>query len=180
MIPVSIKPGISPQSLIRCAEVVLAVVLALALADFAWLLVPQHGDKESPAFVPAGQSVAVQPAAPSLSGNTASRAFSPAVLGMFGQPENPASAPVLVDETIKETALDLTLKGILARQGTGRKIALIAQGGGKEEVYRLGDHIAGAEITHIEARRIILLKNGKREALALETAEPRRGSSFKK
>lgn len=180
MIPVSIKPGMSPQFLIRCAEVVLAVALALALADFAWLLLPRHGDKESPTFIPVGQAVAVQPAASSLSGNKASRTLSPAVLDLFGQPENTAPAPVLADETIKETALDLTLKGILARQGTGRKIALIAQGGDKEKVYRLGDLVAGAEITHIEARRIILLRNGKREALVLETAVPRRGSSFDK
>ena len=99
-------------------------------------------------------------------------------MGLFGQPEN--AAPVFVDETIKETALDLTLKGILARRGTARKVALIAQGDDEGKVYRLGDRIAGAEITHIEARRVVLLRNGRREALLLETAEPRRGSSFKK
>ena len=42
-------------------------------------------------------------------------------------------------------------------------------------MYRVGDRIAGAAITHIEARRLILLRNGAREALTLETAEPRRG-----
>ena len=180
MIPLSTKPGISPQFLIRGAEVVLVVALALALADFAWLQFPQPGDKQPSALAPADQGVPVQPAAIALSGNGTSRNLSPVVLGLFGQSESAASEPVFVAEKIKETALDLTLKGILARRGSGRKFALIAQGGDQEKVYRLGDRIAGAEITHIEARRIILLRNGNRESLALETAEPRRGSSFTK
>ena len=175
---VSIKSGISPLFLIRCAEVALGVALALAVADLAWLLFPDLGDKEAPTFGPVVQSVPVKAAATTLAGSGASRYLSPAVLVLFGQSESSASAPVFVDETIKETALDLTLKGILARRGIGRKIALIAQGGDKEKVYRLGDRIADAEITHIEARRIILLRNGNRESLELETAEPRRGSSF--
>ena len=176
MIPLSIKPGISPLLLVRGAEVVLAVALALALADFAWLLLPRPGDMETSGQA-AGRVAPVQPAA-APSGNAGPRGLSPALLGLFGQAGSAAFSPAPVAETIAETALDLTLKGILARQGTGRKIALIAQGGDKEEVYRLGDRVAGAEITHIEARRIILLRNGKREALLLETAEPRRGSSF--
>lgn len=180
MISLPIKPGFSLQHIIRGTEVVLAVAVALALADFAWLLLPDLGHKEPPVFAPAVQGVPVEAAATALAGNGASGNLSPAVLGLFGQPENTAPAPVLADETIKETALDLTLKGILARQGTGRKIALIAQGGDKEKVYRLGDRVADAEITHIEARRIILLRNGSRESLVLETATPRRGSSFNK
>lgn len=135
------------------------IALALALADFVWLLFPQQGDKETSEQAP-GRIDLVQPEA-ARSGNAISRNLSPAVLGLFGQTENVASTPALVEEAIEETALDLTLKGILARRGTARKIALIAQGGDKEKVYRLGDRISGAEITHIEARRIILLRDGR-------------------
>ncbi|MDE0285195.1 MAG: hypothetical protein OXN26_11685 [Gammaproteobacteria bacterium] len=176
--PLSIKSGMSPLFLARSAEVVLGIALALALADFAGLLLPGHGDKEPPAFAPDVQDVPARTTATASAGKGASRHLSPAVLGLFGQPEN--AAPVLVDDTIKETALDLRLKGILARRGTARQVALIAQGDDEETVYRLGDRIAGAEITHIEARRVVLLRNGRREALLLETDEPRRGSSFRK
>lgn len=178
--PLSIKPGMSPQFLVRCAEAVLAVALALALADFVWLLLPGRGDKEPTAFATDVQGVPARAAATASAGKGASGNLSPAVLGLFGRPEGAAQAPAPVDETIQETALDLTLKGILARRGTGRKIALVAEGGAREKVYRPGDRVAGAEITHIEARRVILLRDGRREALALETAEPRRGSSFNK
>ena len=177
--PLSIKPGMSPMLLVRSAEVVLGIALALALADLAWLLFPRPGDKEISGQA-AGRVALIQPTAVERPGDIASRNLSPAVLGLFGQAGNAGFTPALVEESIQETGLDLTLKGILARRGTTLKVALIAQGGDKEKVYRLGDRIGGAEITHIEARRIVLLRNGRHEALLLETAEPRRGSSFKK
>ncbi|MCY4209980.1 MAG: PDZ domain-containing protein [Gammaproteobacteria bacterium] len=146
-------------------ELALALTLAVALADFAWLLLSRPGDKQAPGPA-AGRSALVQPAV-ARAGNAGGENLSPALLRLFGQAEG-----------IAETELDLTLKGILAQRGGARKVALIAQGGGKEQVYRLGERVAGAEITHIEARRVILLYNSRREALALETAVPRRGNSF--
>ena len=47
-----------------------------------------------------------------------------------------------------------------------------------KSLFSLHYAIRGAEITHIEARRLILRRNGAREALTLETAEPRRGNNF--
>lgn len=177
--PLSIKPGMSPQLLVRSAEVVLGIALALALADLAWLLFPRPGDKEISGQV-AGRVALIQPTAAERPGDIASRNLSPAVLGLFGQAGNAEFTPALVEESIQETDLDLTLKGILARRGTARQVALIAQGDEEGKVYRLGDRVAGAEITHIEARRVILLYKDRREALLLDTAEPRQGNSFRK
>ena len=163
---------------IRCAEAALAVALALALADLVWLLAPATGAGENPATGAAGPDAPALPAPAALSGKATSRNLSPAMLGLFGQAQGGGPAPAYATGEVRETDLDLTLKGILASRAGARKLALVAQGEATEKVYRVGDRIAGAAITHIEARRLILLRNGAREALTLETAEPRRGSSF--
>ena len=166
------KPGISPQYLIRCVEVILVIALALALAGLARQLFPPPGDGEKPAVSLTGQPVQARPASPAH--NAGSKRLSPAVLSLFGPAENPVSAPAHTEEELKETELDLTLKGILAHRETNRKLALIARGNNKAKVYRIGARIAGAEIIRIEARRAILLRNGVRETLTLEVKKPRR------
>ena len=174
MMPLPLKSLFSLPAAIRGAEVALAVALALALADLVRLLAPA-GAGGNPA---AGMSEPAEPALPApdaLSGKAASRNLSPAVLGLFGRAQGGAVAPAYAAGEVRETDLDLTLKGILASRAGDRKLALVAQGEATEKVYRVGDRIAGAAITHIEARRLILLRNGAREALTLETAEPRRG-----
>ena len=174
----SIKSGISLRHLIRCIEVVLFVALALALADFYSLLSSSPGIKENPAIPSASHAVQARPAAQVSSGGVASGKLSPEVISLFGKTENPSPDIVHFEDVLKETALDLALKGILARKESDHKFALIAEGGGQEKVYRIGNRIAGAEIIYIEARRVVLLRNGIRESLTLEIAEPRRGDSF--
>ena len=171
-----LKSLFSLPAAIRGAEMALALALALALADLVRLPTPGAGG--NPGGGAARPDAAALPAPDALSGKGASRNLSPAVLGLFGRAQGGAAAPAYAAGEVRETDLDLTLKGILARRGDGRKLALIAQGEATEKVYRVGDRIAGAEITHIEARRLILLRNGASEALTLETAAPRRGSSF--
>lgn len=165
-----------PKNLIRWSEIILVIFLALALADFAWLLLPEPGRDDNRASLSSLPSSHAAPTAPES--NNMARRLSPALLSLFGQPVNFTDAPAFRGDDIKETELDLALKGILASRSGSRKLALIALGDEKENVYRIGNRIAGAEITHIEARRIILERNGVRETLTLETAEPRRGNSF--
>ena len=148
------------------------IALALALAGLARQLFPPPGDGEKPTVSLTGQPVQARPASPAR--NVGSKRLSPAVLSLFGQTENPVSAPAHTEEELKETELDLTLKGILAHRETSRKLALIARGKNKAKVYWIGARIAGAEIIRIEARRAILLRNGVREALTLEVKKPRR------
>ena len=174
MKPFSINADYSSQRLLRYTEGVLVIVLALALADFAWLLLPGAAPRMAVAEQPAPGAGVNGP------GNKtgAARQLSPAVLSLFGRPGNsPGTAPVS-RENIRETDLDLILKGILASRSGNRKLALISRGGEKEAVFRIGNLIAGAEITHIEARRVILKRRGVSESLTLKTAEPRRGNSF--
>lgn len=92
--------------------------------------------------------------------------ISAAALALFGGPQGPNRASA----ALPETALQLTLKGALLRLGTDRKVAVI-QSRHNEKSYRIGDRIEDAEIVGIEARRVILLRNGRRETLSLPVAE---------
>ena len=166
---------VSSQRLLRLVEIGLAIALILALADLVQQGFPGlQEDAGEPALSatgpgagPAAQAQAAAPGRPS-----------PALLALFGAGRPAASAlaegPDFTGDALPETGLDLSLKGIIARRDSDRKLALIAQGGGKEEVYWLGDRIAGAEIVGIEARRVVLLRDNIRETLTLEEAKLRK------
>ena len=166
-----------PHNLKRWIEATLAIALALALADFAWFLIPEPNQGYGRG-APVAQAVTHTGPGALAQGSNVERPLSPAVLSLFGQSGNSQAVPDYRTDDLKETPLDLTLKGILASRSGSRKLALIARGEESERVYRIGNRIAGAEITHIQARRIVLERNGVSEALRLETAEPRRGSSY--
>ncbi len=178
-----LKFRVSPPRLINCLEVVLVIALAVALADLAWQLFPlpqdsgQRGEGRKSAGAMTGERVqsggVLSPAYRAASGRP-----SPAVFSLFGKAENSGFTPGFAEEEVQETELDLTLKGVLAQRDGDRKLALIARGNEKEEVYWLGDRIAGAEIIRIDSRRAILLRNGVRESLTLEVGElPRQATT---
>lgn len=164
---------VSSQRLLRLVEIGLAVALVLALADLVRQGSPEPQDAGKPALsatgTRAGPASQAHAAAPDQ--------LSPALLSLFGA-DRPAARPLaerpeFTGEALPETGLDLTLKGIIARRDSDRKLALIAQGGGKEEVYWLGDRVAGAEIVGIGARQVVLLRDNIRETLTLEEAKSR-------
>lgn len=165
---------VSSQRLLRLVEIGLAVALVLALADLVRQGSPEPQDAGKPALsatgTRAGPASQAHAAAPDQ--------LSPALLSLFGAGRPGAGAlaegPEFTSEALPETGLDLTLKGIIARRNSDRKLALIAQGGGKEEVYWLGDRVAGAEIVGIGARRVVLLRDNIRETLTLEEAKSRK------
>ena len=173
MIPFSINAALSPQNLLRWVELFLAIVLAVALAELVWSLFPAPANGGKPITPPADRSLHASPVLQTSS--LSARQLPPAVLSLFGQADRSLPVSAFRAETLNETELDLTLKGILARRASNRKLALIAHGSDRERVYRIGNRIAGAEITDIETRRVILQRNGVREALTLEIAKPRRG-----
>lgn len=163
---------VSSQRLLRLVEIGLAVALVLALAD----LVRQGSPEPQDAGKPALSATGTRSAPASQAQAAAPDGLSPALLSLFGA-SRPGGAlaegPEFAGEALPETGLDLILKGIIARRDSDRKLALIAQGGGKEEVYWLGDRVAGAEIVGIGARRVVLLRDNIRETLTLEEAKSR-------
>lgn len=177
MIPFSIKFGISSKLLIRCGEVILAIAFALALTDFVLLLFSPIGDRENPVFPSASLAGPVSLAGYVSTDSIGSRNLSPRVRGLFGYPESSPADPVFAEGPLKETALNLTLKGILIQRGTNRQLALISQEKSEEKVYGIGDFIAGAEIIRIERRRAILQHNNIQETLTLKVDQPRRSKA---
>lgn len=88
---------------------------------------------------------------------------------LMGVP-NRAQAPVSRNTAIEapDTRLKLVLKGALASDDPEQARAIIADPGGKEEHYSIGDKLPGnAELSEIHKDRVILQRNGRFETLRL-------------
>ncbi|MEX0915252.1 MAG: type II secretion system protein N [Wenzhouxiangellaceae bacterium] len=87
---------------------------------------------------------------------------------MFGDPDEPDYG---FSRPLPPTPLTLRLRGVVTGE---RGYAIIIDAEGNEGVYRAGDEVPGAaEVVDIEARRVVLERDGTREALEL----PGSGSS---
>lgn len=84
------------------------------------------------------------------------------VAGLFG---TASETDYGFDTPLPATPLQLTLRGVV----TGRRgYAIIVDGSGDEGVYRVDDELSGdTRVVAIEPRRVVLERNGQREALAL-------------
>lgn len=155
--------GGNPKRLISWLNAFLVVMLAWTFAQFTWRLLPQV---EVGGIVVADSSSS----APSAGRAPASRmALGPvAALHLFGDTnEAPAKleqAPI----SAPETRLNLTLKGLIALDSQQEALAIIAQGRGDEQAYRVGDAIPGGAVLHeILPDRVILQRAGRFETLTL-------------
>jgi len=84
---------------------------------------------------------------------------------MFGDPSEPDYGFV---KALPPTPLSLRLRGVVTGE---RGYAIIVDADGNEGVYRAGDEVPGAaEVLTIEARRVVLERDGNREALELPGA----------
>lgn len=141
----------------------MVILLAVSLADLGWRLIPPP-EKDN-----ASADQALLDARPDEIADVSAsvRPLSPGVKLMFGSPAA-AEQEISDDVPVQETRLNLTLKGILADNMSGNRLALIANAGQPEEVYRIGDKVAGAEIIQISQRRVLIRHNGMTESLNLE------------
>lgn len=156
-----INDPMTTERIIRGMEVILVIVLGVMLARLvAYLVTPSPVQSDI-----AGASLMPVTTAPAQDFQ-----ISPALTGLFGSGTDIAA--VETEQPIQPTSLNLTLKGILADQGTNNRVALIASSGQKEKVYRVGDKVEGADIIRIEARRVIIRRNGVTEALDLQVNRP--------
>lgn len=81
---------------------------------------------------------------------------------MFGDPVEPDYG---FAQVLPPTPLSLRLRGVVTGD---RGYAIIVDAEGNEGVYRAGDEVPGeAEVVTIEPRRVVLERNGSREALEL-------------
>lgn len=139
-------------------NVVLVLILGYWAADFAWMMVPV---KESPKAPPAQVT---------SSGVTQQKVFYGAKVAnkhLFGQVD---AAPVAkIQEDLKETRLDLVLRGVFAHNPQDKALAMISRGNGRQEVYAVGDSLPGnAELVEIHSDKVIIEYQGRYETLTLE------------
>lgn len=151
----------------RWAEILLVIALGVTLADLTWDLIPAPEGGASVSPLPTGSGSGGSRSAGS--GDTGPFTVSPAVKELFGKAPDGGPAGGQTAEPVRETRLNLTLKGILAHRQEGKKLALIASEGQEEKVYGVGDSVpGGAKILRIEPRRVILRRNGVTESLKLQ------------
>lgn len=167
----------APQSLLRVwerhgrslpsvAEVVLAILLAVAAAELLWKLVPAP---EAAAWRPPS----VVPASVPAGRNHGPNVDLIVNAHLFGQYQAPAD-PVLTElSEAPDTRLDLTLLGILAATAEKGSRALIASSAGDEAPYSIGsDVVRGVSLQAIFPDRVILSRNGQLETLRLDKDAP--------
>ena len=150
-------PGVG--RLVLVVNLLLVLGLAWLLAQFTWrLMLPVAPEA---AVAPTGVAVASAPAPATDRGREVAR------LHLFGE----ASAPAAVVEAPREapdTRLRLVLRGLFAARDAEQALAIVAEPGGDEKAYRIGDPLpGGAELREIHADRIILSRAGRHETLRL-------------
>lgn len=136
-------------------SLLLVVLLAHAMSQLTWLLLPAQGQALPPLSV----------SAPAAQVPTDYRQI--ANLHLFGQAARETariSAPV----DAPETRLNLTLRGILFNTDPELTRAIISAPGRDDEAYQVGGQVpGGATIDQIYADRVMLLRNGQYEMLRL-------------
>lgn len=145
--------------LVACACALATLGLAWEAARITWLLWPAPE-----AVVPPPRPLALNAPAATRPGTNASAIAAAHLFGRAGaEPVQARGAPV----DAPATTLDLTLQGILYNSNPEHSRAIIQPGGQATEVLAVGADIAGATIDAIYPDRVILLRQGRHEALRL-------------
>lgn len=145
---------------------VLVAAVAWQLARTFWLLFPD-GAPPAPLAVPAAES------RPAGGSEAAARDWD--INGnLFGE-YNAATAVVEeVQEEIPETSANLELRGVIpmAPPAEEQSIAIIAEKGGDEKVYMIGDEVQrGLQLNAVYADRVVFRRGGRLEELRLPRAD---------
>ena len=155
------KISIRPNLLLRMLELTLLTGVAILVLQI--LRIP--GNDTDTAF---SESLLVKPDSMERQERLQARATPPAVVKALLGPVAGVSKNNTVAEPVRETRLDLVLKGILMQKGTEQRLAVIQHANKQEKVYRVDDRIENARVVAIEARRVVLLHRGVNESLSLK------------
>ena len=147
--------------------VVLALVILIAwqLAKTIWLLFP------------APQPQALPPVQPVARGSVATPASSVSIdriveAHLFGKADVETPVALVEQQDAPDTQLSLELRGTVAASDEKRALAIIAERGGAERVYFLGDAVPGGATLHaVHTDRVLLRRAGRLEALRLPRSE---------
>lgn len=161
---------------------VLVAAVAWQLAKMFWLLFPA-GEAPPPLPIPAAEG----PATGASAAAAAKRQWQ--IDGdLFGKYNAEAAVIDEPDEEIPETSANLELRGVipLASPSESESIAIIAEKGGDEKVYTIGDDVQrGLTLDAVYADRVVFRRGGRREELRLPRADestggPQRGRTARR
>lgn len=153
--------GLPLSRLIPGLNLLLVALLSYALAQLTWLLL--QGRNDNP-----GIPAIIVPEAISPKVSTSVSLETIAALHLLGRSDEIQSASIKAPINAPETRLNLTLRGLVALSSQEGALAIIAQGGGEENAYKVGDKVPGGAVLHeIHADRVILERGGRFETLTL-------------
>lgn len=146
--------------------VILVIILAWKLSALIWWLVPEPDTPPPP------------PSEPGLSRSTADGddviavARQAAQARPFGTADRgPAPAESQVEDA-PETDLNLALRAVFAAEPMEGSMAIVAVGGGEERAFSVGERVTrGATLVGVYRDRVILERDGRREALRFPESE---------
>lgn len=141
----------------RVANYLLLILLASALAEITWRLIPVD-ERVAPVSSVNGQVNQQRVAISSVSLST---------LHLFGEVDK--TAPVVQQTVVApETNLKLTLRGVLASSSPATARAIIGDASNNEKLYSVGDDLpGGARLKEVYNDRVILERAGRLETLRL-------------
>jgi general secretion pathway protein C len=149
----------------------LMVLIGWQLAKAVWLLLPSTEPTALPPIQAASRSAA------SAQGDNVSidRIVDAHLFGRVGA-DAPAIVPV-EEEQAPDTQLSLELRGTIAASEEHRALAIIAERGGAERVYFIGDAVPGGATLHaVHLDRVLLRRGGRLEALRLPRSDESPGA----
>jgi type II secretory pathway component PulC len=77
-------------------------------------------------------------------------------------------APVVVEKAAEPTTLKLILQGTVVGNDQDARAIIIDQKNKKQDIYQIGDAVAGALVTAIERGKVVLEVNGKKQFLQIK------------
>ena len=153
--------GLPLSRLIPWINILMVALLAYSLAQLTWLLAEDNSDKLA-------TPQPFSPSAPLQASSPAASLDKVAALHLLGSSEEPLPTTEKTPISAPETRLNLTLRGLVALSSQQGALAIIAQGNGAEQAYKVGDTVpGGAKLHEIHADRVILERGGRFETLTL-------------
>jgi len=151
-------------------SVLFVAAIAWQVANIIWLLVPSDVDT----VAPAPSAGAAQVEGPAAGGADIQAIVSAHLFGDYNAVQTvvetePVDAP--------DTKLNLELRGTIVAEEPEDALAIIAEKGGDEKVYAVGDAVPGnASLHSVHPDRVLLRRAGRLEALRLPRADEGSGS----
>jgi general secretion pathway protein C len=144
---------------------VLVILIGWQVAKAVWLLFPSPAPEELPPVTAAARGQA---------GSAGSSVSIDRIVDahLFGTASADAPVQLVEQEHAPDTQLSLELRGTVAASDETRALAIIAERGGAERVYFIGDAVPGGATLHaVHFDRVLLRRAGRLEALRLPRSD---------